>query len=249
MTGALWLSLLVAAGPPRVALMTGSRVGVGEKEAAQLSARLGNELKAAGLSVLEVSLPCRGEYACLQEQGRALDVEAVVSLTLASGPRQVAIDAETVSVRTASSLDQRSISWKNKQPLESLDPLLRECAVQIAARVLAARPPDAPTQVALTPSLPVEALPVVVLKPPPVSRAPELVTGGLTLALGIAAGVLTGVAADQQARLAAEPPFTLTREQAVQRRDTANGTYTAAAASGGVAGALALTALTLWLVR
>lgn len=249
MTGVLWLSLLVAAAPPRVALMTGSRVGVGEKEAAQLSARLSSELKAAGLSVLEVSLPCQGEYACLQEQGRAVDVEAVVSITLASGPRQVAIDVETVSVRTARSLDQRSLNWKNKQPLESLDPLLRECAGQIAARVLAERPPDAPTQVSLTPSLPVAAPPAVVLAPLPVSRAPELVTGGLAVALGIAAGVLTGVAADQQARLAAEPPFTLTREQAVERRDAANNTYTAAAVSGGVAGALALTALTLFLVR
>ena len=54
---------------------------------------------------------------------------------------------------------------------------------------------------------------------------------------------------DQQSRLAAEPAYTLTLEQASVRRDAANANFTAAAVTGGVAGALALTSLTLLLVR
>ncbi len=247
MTAAVFLSLVLTAAQPRVALMTASSVGVGAKEAAQLNARLTSALREAGLQVLEVSLPCQGEYACLQEQGRAVDVEAVVSITLANGPRQIAIDVETVSVRSASALDQRALSWKNKQPLEVLEPLLRECAVLIATKILAERPPDAPVKVSLTPVEPVR--PEVVIPAVAVSRVPEAVTGGAALVLGLVAAVLTGVAADQQARLGGEPAFTLTRDQAVARRDAANGTYTAAAVSGGVAGSLAISALALLLVR
>jgi hypothetical protein len=246
MMGVLWLTLVVAAAPPRVALMTASRVGVAEKEEAQLNAKLTAALKEAGLSVLEVSLPCQGDSKCLQEQGRALDVEAIVTITLAGGPRQIAIDVETVLVRSAASLDQRSINWKNKTAVEGLGPQLHECAASIAQKVLAERPPDAPTKVSL---IPVAVLPprVVVLAPPPVNRAPEVVTGATAVALGLVAAVLTGLAADQQARLAV--PYTHTLAQAVARRDEANTLYTAAAVSGGVAGALAVTTLTLMLVR
>lgn len=245
----LCLSLVVAALPPRVALMTASRANVSEADAAQLSARLAEALKETGLVVLEVSLPCQGDFTCLQQQGRGIDVEAVVSITLASGPREVAIDVETVSVRTAGSLDQRWFGWKNKTPVASIAVLVSECARGIAAKVFAARPADAPKEVVLVPT-PVAPPPLLVAPAPPeVSRVPELLTGGAALALGIAAAVLTGVAAEQQRLLAAEPPYTLTREQATARRDAANGTYTAAALSGGVGGALALTSLTLFLVR
>ncbi len=244
----LCLSLVVAALPPRVALMTASRVNVAEAPAAQLNARLATALKEAGLVVLEVNLPCQGDYACLQQQGQGVDVEAVVSVTLASGPRQIAIDVETVSVRTASSIDQRGFGWKNKQPLDSITTSIDECARAVAQKVLAARPVDVPKQVVLTPA-PAAAAVVVIAPAVAVSRAPEAITGGAAVAMGIAAAVLAGVAFDQQSRLATEPPFTLTREQATARRDAANATYSAAAVSGGVAGALALTSLTLFLVR
>ena len=246
----LCLSLALAALPPRVALMTSSRVNVSERDAARLNARLSAELKEAGLGVLEVNLPCQGNLACLQAQGRGVDVEAVVSITLAGGPRQVAIDVETVSVRTATSIDQRSFAWNHKQPLESIAPSIAECARGIAAKVLATRPvelsKDAPTKVELMPA-PLAAPPA--LTAPAVSRVPEAITGGAAVALGIAAAVLSGLAVDQQTRLAAEPPYALTLEQATARRDAANGMYTAAAVTGGAAGALALTTLTLFLVR
>ncbi|MDP2271798.1 MAG: hypothetical protein Q8N23_24600 [Archangium sp.] len=250
----LCLSLALAALPPRVALMTASRVNVSERDAAALNARLAAELKDAGLVVLEVNLSCQGELACLQAQGRGVDVEAVVSVTLATGPRQIAVDVETVSVRSATSIDQRGFAWKSKQPLESAGKSIAECARGIAARVLAARPPetaevagDRPAKVELTPA-PLAAVPVVVVTPP-VSRVPEVITGGAALALGVAAAVLTGLAVDQQARLAAEPPYSLTLEQATARRDAANGTFTAAGVTGGTAGALAITSLLLFIVR
>ena len=245
----LLLVLALAAAPPRVALMTASRVGVGEKEAGQLSARLSAQLKVAGLTVLEVSLPCEGDAACLQTQGRDVGVEAVVSITLASGPRQVAIDVETLLVATAASVDQRSLSWKNKQPVDLLDPLLRECAEAIASKVLAQRPPDAPVKVALTPEVVGTVAPLITPPLPLVSRAPEAIVGGGAVALGVVAAVLTGIAAGQQQALADAPGFTLTRAEATVRRDAANGTYTAAALTGGAAGALAITTLTLFLVR
>lgn len=251
MMTALWLSLAVAAAPPRVALMTASRVGVAEKDAAQLEARLSRALGEAGLQVLAVSLPCNGVYSCLQEQGRALDVEAVVSITLASGPRQVAVDVETVSVRSGGVLDQHSIGWKNKQPVTTIASMLEDCARAIATRVLAERPvEDAPKVVVLTPPPPVVATPLVIAPPPPpVSRAPELVTGGLAVAAGIAAAVLTGLAAGQQQQLDRAAPYSLTLAQATAQRDAANGLYTAGAVTGGAAAALALTSLTLFLVR
>lgn len=247
---ALCLSLAVTAAlPPRVALMTASRVNVGEAEAAQFNARFAAALKEAGLGVLEVSLPCQGDFACLQQQGRGIDVEAVVSITMASGPRQIAVDVETVSMQSATSIDQRGIGWKNKQPLASIGPLLRECAQSIAAKVLAARPVDAPRQVELFP--PPAPAPALVVAGPvtQVSRVPELITGGAAIALGVAAAVLWAVAADQHRRLAAESPYTLTLEQATTRRNAANTSYTAAAVTGGVAGALAITSLTSFLVR
>ena len=243
------LLLALAAAPPRVALMTGSRVGVSEKEAAQLSARLSAQLKAAGLTVLEVNLPCQGDAACLQTQGRDVGVEAVVSITLASGPRQVAIDVETVLVATGASIDQRSLNWKNKQPVELIDPLLRECAEAIALKVIAQRPVDAPVKVALTPEVVVTPAPLITAPPPGVNRTPELVVGGGAVALGIVAAVLTGIAAGQQHDLAAAKPFTLTPVEANAQRDAANGTYTSAAVTGGLAGALAITTVTLFLVR
>lgn len=246
---ALCLSLTVAALPPRVALMTASRVNVSEADAAQLNARLAAALKAAGLVVLEVNLPCLGDLTCLQQQGRGIDVEAIVSVTLASGPRQIAIDLETISVRTATSIDQRWFGWKTKQPIGSISALIAEGARGIALKVLADRPSDAPKQVTLTPN-PVVAPPLVIAhSPPQVSRVPELITGGAAVALGIAAAVLSGIAVDQQSRLAAEPPYSLTLEQATARRDAANTTFTAAAISGGAAGGLAIAFLTLFLVR
>jgi hypothetical protein len=248
----LCLSLALAALPPRVALMTASRVNVSERDAAQVSARLAAELKAAGLVVLEVNLPCQGELACLQAQGRGVEVEAVVSITLAGGPKQIAVDLETVSVRTATSIDQRWFGWKSKQPLESVAPLIAECARGISARVLATRPAevaqDVPKKIELTPA-PVAAPPGVIAPAPSVSRVPEAITGGAALALGVAAAVLTGLAVDQQSRLAAEPPYSLTLEQATARRDAANGTYTAAALTGGAAGTLAITSLLLFIAR
>ena len=247
---ALVLALALTAGPPRVALMTGSRVGVGEKEAAQLSARLGAQLKTAGLAVLEVNLPCAGDLACLQTQGRDVGVEAVVSITLAAGPRQIAVDVETVLVASGVSIDQRSLSWKNKQNLDALEPLLRECAGAIARTVLAQRLPDAPVKVVLAPELPVTPHPELVGPGAPrVSRAPELIVGGGAVALGIVAAVLAGIAAGQQQQLAAAEPFSLTRAEATAQRDAANGTYTAAAITGGAGGALAITTLALFVVR
>lgn len=245
---ALWLALALTAAP-RVALMTGSRVGVSEQEAAQLTEALSSQLKASGLTVVEVNLPCQSDAVCLQKQGRDVGVEAVITVALASGPRQIAIDVETLLVATASSIDQRSLSWKNKARVESLEPQLSACAAEIAARVISQHPPDAPLKVALTPQA--TPLPPVLIAPaaPVISRAPELITGGAALALGVVAAVLTGVAANQQAALAAAPPFSLTRAEATAQRDAANGTYTAAGITGGAAGALALTSITLFLAR
>src|SRR4051812_6056957 len=100
----LCLMLALTAAPPRVALMTASRVNVSESDAAKVNARLSAALKEAGLVVLEVSLPCQGELECLQQQGRGVDAEAVISITFAAGPKQIAVDVETVSVLTATSI-------------------------------------------------------------------------------------------------------------------------------------------------
>lgn len=247
MVTSLLLSLLVGATPARAGLMTASRMGVSDAETQAVEQAVSAALQKAGLEVQPWSPACRGEVSCLQEQGRASGVDAVISLGLARGPTHIIIEVEVLSVRSGQVLGQQTWKW-NQTLVDSLRAATEPFAVEMGARVqrerLVAIAADAPLQRKLVPEVPLVSAPVA--RP---SRAPAVIsTIGASVALG-AAAVLTGLGVAQQSKL---PPLgtsrpALSHGEAEQLARGANDAYTGAAVAGGVAGALAITALVLWM--
>lgn len=249
----LWL-LIGAQAPVRVALTTASRGDVNPQQVTQVMTHVAELLKQEGLAVLPVTLPCGSDRACQRAQGKQLQVEAVVVVTLASGFRRVAIDLEAITVATEAPTAQVTAGWKTQQPISSLDEGLRPFAAAVREKLAALRPkvPDRPERVAeptLVP-LPVAAAPVVVSPPAQrPSRAPEVVLGATAVGAGIAAAVLMGMASSDRNRLFTAAPQTFTRAEAQNLANTANGKYTGATIGAAAALALAVTAVGLWVAR
>jgi hypothetical protein len=247
MVTSLLLGLLVGTTPARAGLMTTSRVAVGDAETDAVEQAVSAALRKTGLEIQPWSSTCRGEVSCLQEQGRASGVDAVISLGLARGPTHVIIEVEVLSVRSGQVLGQQTWKW-NQTLVDSLRAVTEPFAVEIGARVqrerLVAVAADAPLQPNLVPEVPLVSAPVV--RP---SRAPAIIsTTGAGVAFA-AAAVLTGLGVARQSEL---PPLgssrpALSRGEAEQLARGANDARTGAAVAGVVAGGLAITALVLWM--
>jgi hypothetical protein len=244
----LWLVAAPAFAATRVALTTSTRVGLSEKVASELLARLEAGLALDGLTFERATQACDGERACLVALAKAHQQDAVVAVALVMSLKSILVDLEAVSAKSGTVLGQANFKLKGPDaPLpESLTVFARGLAEQLALEAKPT-PVDAPLQPVLEPTL----APALVLPVAAPSRAPVVITAvGAGVAL-VAAAVLIGVGASTQAQLPPRdstlPPLSLERAQ--QLVDGANGAYTGAAIAGGAAGALGVTALILAVTR
>lgn len=249
----LALLLCFLAGPAtaasRVLITTSTRVGLSEKVARDLLARLEAGLARDGLTFERATQSCDGERACLVALAKAGQQDAVVAVALVMSLKSIVVDLEAVSAKTGTVLGQANFKLKGPDaPLpESLTLFARGLSEQLELEAKPA-PVDAPLKAVLEPPPPPPSLVIPVAAP---SRAPVVVTAvGAGVAL-VAAAVLIGVGASTQAQLPPRestlPPLSLERAQ--QLVDGANGAYTGAAIAGGAAGALGVTALILAVTR
>ena len=251
------LLVLLVCAPSFTALAAGqalitatTRVGLSEKLANDLLARVENELARQGFTSKRVTQSCDGERGCLVELGRSAAQDVVVAVSVVTSLKSIIVDLEGISVASGTVLAQTNFKLKGADaPLpESVTAFARSLGEQLAleAKARAMLALDAPKKPVLEPSASAEPGVEVPLTTPP-RRGPVVFT---TIAAGaalIAAVVLWGVGAGQQAQL---PPRDSMRtplppERAQQLVDGANTAYTGAAIAGGAAGGLALTAIIL----
>jgi hypothetical protein len=237
---------------PQLLLTESSRVGLTDKKASELLARLEAALVKAGLSLERVKSECQGERPCLVTQAKAAGREAMVSVSLVMSLKSVIVDLEAVSAATGTVLAQANFKVK---PAETALPesvnafahsIEEQLEVERRAALEAKRVPDAPLKVELVPP-PTTPLAVVLVPAASPSRAPVVITAVAAGAALIASAVLVGVAVSTQAQL---PPRDSTRDplpldRAQQLVQDANTAWTGALVAGSAAGALGLTALIL----
>jgi hypothetical protein len=233
----------------KVLVTAATRVGLNEKIASDLLTRVEGELSKEGLTSKRVTQSCDGERACLVELGKSTAQDAVIAVSLVMSLKSIVVDLEGVSVASGTVLGQTNFKLKGADaPLpESVAAFARSVREQLEAEMKARQLAlDAPVKPVLEPAAPTAPGVEVPLTNPPTKR-PVMIT---TIAAGaalIAAVVLFGVGASQQAQLPPResmlPP--LAPERAQELVDGANTAYTGAAIAGGAAGGLAITAIIL----
>ncbi|MDP2271799.1 MAG: hypothetical protein Q8K32_13755 [Archangium sp.] len=232
----------------KVLLTATTRVGLREKFANDLLTRVQAELMKEGLTTRQVTQSCDGERACLVELGKNEAHEAVVAVSLVMSVKSIVVDLEGVSVASGTVLGQTNFKLKNADaPFpESVTTFARGLGQQLEAEKKARQLAlDAPVKPVLEPAE-MQQVEVVPLAAAP-TKGPVMVTSIAAGAALIAAVVLFGVGASQQAQLPPResmlPP--LAPERAQQLIDGANTAYTGAGIAGGAAGGLAVTAFIL----
>lgn len=244
---ALVTALVLAA--PTTGLMVSEQIGKPTQPLATFLDPIDAELVAAKLEVRRLTAKCDGKRECLVEAGRAAQLKTVVALTIAWGKRQT-IDVEVIRIRDAVTLNQLTFTTAGKLT-DSDRAKVRVVGAQLFEALSAEeKTTDVPRR---EPELVTNATPstdagLVLTTPPPSSRSkvPGWVLVGGGAATGVVAGVLTGVATSQRADVERDPN-PLTRVQAQELANQANGGYTAALVCSVAAGAL-ITAGIVWLV-
>ena len=231
-----------------VLVTTTTRVGLNEKIANELLARVESALTREGLLAKRITQACDGDRACLVELGKKEAHDAVVAVSLVMSLKSIVVDLEGVSVASGTVLSQTNFKLKGVDaPLpESVATFARGIGEQLGLEAkMKTKTIDAPVKAQLEPPPPAPAL--VLPEEAPRSRGPVMITTIATGAALVAAVVLFGVAAGQQNQLPPRDSMLqpLSRERAQQLVDGANTAYTGAAIAGGAAGALGITTLIL----
>lgn len=234
---------------PATGLVVSEQIGKPTHPLAAFFEPIEAELLAAKLGVIRLSAKCDGKRTCVVEAGRAAGVPTVVAVTIAWGKRQT-IDLEVIRVRDAVTLNQLTFTTTGKLT-DSDRARVRVVAVQLFETLTAEDnkvsdvPRREPELVTSVPSTPDAGL-VVAAPAPSRSKVPGWMLVGGGAAAGVTAGVLAGVASSQRA-LVETDPSPLTRAEAQNLANQANGEYTAALVCTLAASAL-VTAGIVWLV-
>lgn len=264
----LVLTAALAAGD-QYSLVVARRLGVDADKARELSATLGDELKAQSSASLGQPVPlddvaqtlaragfpdtavCNGAAACVASLAKLSGLARLVAVQLVKVGSSVALDVSVVDSATGKTQAAVTRSVSLKAPAKDLALLAKELVGKLPPPTVATvepepvKPPpvDAPKDTTLVPDPPPEP-PVVVAPGPglPTGRKVALSLGGAAI-LAAAVGVGLGVSATGQANgLSALDPQYEARAAAV--RSQALG----ADVAYGVAGGLAVAAVVTWLV-
>ena len=200
-------------------------------------------LAAAGFPDTSV---CNGAASCVASLARVGGFGRLVALQLVKLGGDVAVDASVVDGETGKALAAVTRTIKLKNAADELAALAGELLAKVPASDAPAVEKPEPVSVVTTPPPAPEPEPIVETKPPPpglsTARKVSLGLGGAAV-VAVGVGVGLGVSASGQASMLSvrDPSYDA-------KVAAAKGTALGADLSYGAAGALAVTAIVLWVV-
>jgi hypothetical protein len=258
------LALLAAAvlAQPPVALVQSSNFGVPARRAADLTHTLAEMLRKQGLNPVEVTGTCE-DHPCLLAKAAEVKAVAVISIAFAVVGKETLIDLEALRTRDEAALAQATFKLPANSGLRpgETGAFIEKIEMAVQPSVVA-EPVKEPTPPKEEPHVtpPARPEPVQPLVEAPVesepSHLPVYVVGAATLLSAAVSGTFLGLALAQGAQVngsittdaSGAQVSMLMRTVAQQKIALENRYLTYAAVVGGIAAALLVTTLVMWLV-
>jgi hypothetical protein len=258
------LALLAAAmlAQPPVALVQSSNFGVPARRAADLTHTLAEMFRKQGLNPVEVTGTCE-DHPCLLAKAAEVKAVAVISIAFAVVGKETLVDLEALRTRDEAALAQATFKLPANSSLRPGETAAFIEKIEMAVKPsLVAEPVKEPTPPRAEPHLtpPPQPEPVAPVVEAPVenqpSHVPVYTVGAATLLSAAVSGTFLGLALAQGAQVhdsistdaSGVQVSTLMMTVAKQKIVLENRYLTYAAVVGGVAGALLVTTLVMWLL-